>query len=137
MRNHTRAFDWCQNQRPWMTLEVTVHAVSKHMLRGVVTYSYSFTFYLLLCNEWLQRMFNVTCGTWSKYCRVVVCRKNTLHHAVSLRYHVVDLVSYPTQMQSRNTKKQIKMPETKNNPHKRSRNNHGRRFAIMTSSSAF
>ena len=28
--NRIRAFDWCQNQRPWMTLKGITHRVSKH-----------------------------------------------------------------------------------------------------------
>jgi len=92
----------CQNQRPWMTLKVIMHSVSKQMHHGVAAYLYSFTFNTLPGSEWLQRMLDLMLARpvlwwpWpndlsepeaNNNRRVIGRRKNTLHRAVSLREH--------------------------------------------------
>jgi len=49
-----RSLDWCQNQRPWMALKGR-YALYIKTYAMMLLLIYSFTFSLLLDNEWLTR----------------------------------------------------------------------------------
>jgi len=86
-RSHICAFDWCKNQRPWMTLKGHYSPCFKTRAPWCCCYLFifSFTFSLLLVDKWLPvcRCYNGLEANNNQ--RVIGRRKNMLHRAVSLR----------------------------------------------------